>query len=64
MSGCPLRGRTCADLAAGEFPEHIATFLEVATGKLEVGLRARQLEASVLRVVLLDFERGRSHLIT
>ena len=59
---CPLRGRRCAELAAGDFFRLIQSVLEVSGTVLESEL-PRQLSEEEVSQLLQDFERARQHLI-
>jgi hypothetical protein len=59
---CPLRGRRCSELAAGDILKHVETIYELHTSELLAELRA-SLTSEQKQNILHDFELSRAHVV-
>lgn len=60
---CPLRGRRCAELAAGDFQEVISDLYKQEAASLYLDLPTTLLDEQRLAIVS-DFEKSRQHLLS
>ena len=60
---CPLRGRRCAELAAGDFQTFIDKLFKQQASLILLDMDT-SLTDSQMMMIMQDFERGRQHLIT
>ena len=63
VQGCPLRGRRCAELAAGDFFKLAHVLFEASATGLEYGL-PKGLSKEDVALLMKDFHLARQHLLT
>ena len=60
---CPLRGRRCAELAAGDFQMFVDKLFKQQASLILLDMHPSLAESEIM-LIMQDFERGRQHLIT